>query len=142
MGSLFSELTGQNPWILWLAGGLSLVTFFGTLLILPVILIRIPTDYFLEKEGHRRDHAGLRSRIFRILSGVVRNLLGVLLLLMGGIMLFTPGQGILTILAGLLVMDFPGKRDLEIRLISRDSIYRGINRIRRRAGKPDLIRPS
>ena len=140
MGSLFSEITVQNPWILWLAGGLSLVTFFGTILILPLILIRIPTDYFLEKKSHRRDHAGWTDRVLRVISGLFRNILGVLLLLMGGILLFTPGQGILTILIGLLIMDFPGKRTLEVKLISRDSIYRGINRIRKKAGKPELIR--
>ncbi len=141
MVSLFSEIAENNPRLIWYAGGISLITFFGTILILPVILIRIPTDYFLEKEPVNRRHAGAAGRILRGLMSFMKNVLGALLLLTGFIMLFTPGQGLLTLLAGLLIMDFPGKRSLEKRLISRDSIFHGINRIRRKAGKPDLIRP-
>ncbi len=39
-----------------------------------------------------------------------RNLYGGLLIIAGVIMLFTPGQGLLTLLAGFLLLDFPGKR--------------------------------
>ena len=141
MGSLFYKLTASRPELLWLLGGLSLITFFGTLLILPLILIRIPTDYFLEKGKVRRKRTELPYRLLRLLILVIKNLIGAVLILMGLIMLFTPGQGVLTLLAGFLLMNFPGKRRLEISLISRNSIYHGINRIRKKAGKAALIRP-
>ena len=56
-------------------------------------------------------------------------------------MLVLPGQGVLTILIGLTLLDFPGKRRLEIWIIQRRSIRLGIDRVRKRAGRPSLILP-
>ena len=46
----------------------------------------------------------------KLLIKIGRNLLGGLLILLGLIMLVTPGQGILTIVLGFTIMDFPGKK--------------------------------
>jgi hypothetical protein len=53
-------------------------------------------------------------------------------------MLLTPGQGLLTLLAGLLLMDFPGKYAMQRRLIEHPPILRAINRLRARHGHPPL----
>jgi hypothetical protein len=50
-------------------------------------------------------------------------------------MLFTPGQGILTILAGLLLMNFPGKYRLERWLVQRPGVLSSLNWLRTRRGK-------
>jgi hypothetical protein len=50
-----------------------------------------------------------------------------------------PGPGILTILLGLVMMDIPGKRPLETRLVSRPSVLQAINRLRARFDKPPLV---
>ncbi len=71
-----------------------------------------------------------------------KNIAGVFFLLMGIIMLITPGQGLLTILIGLLLMDFPGKRRFEIWLIRIPSIHRAINWIRKKGDKAPLKLPS
>jgi hypothetical protein len=39
-----------------------------------------------------------------------------MLLLAGIIMLVTPGQGIISIVLGLFLMEFPGKRKLELKV--------------------------
>jgi hypothetical protein len=50
-----------------------------------------------------------------------------------------PGQGILTILIGVMLLDFPGKRRLERWLVRRPAVFKGINRIRARFDKPPLV---
>lgn len=131
----FSAASGRSD-LLILFGSLSLLTFAGTLILLPFLLIHIPVDYFLE--NYSPQPAGRKSRI---LFHIIKNMTGLLFLLMGLIMLFIPGQGILTILAGLWLMDLPGKRELEIRLVSRKSVYNAIDLIRKKAGRESLKLP-
>ena len=45
----------------------------------------------------------------RPVQWIARNILGYVLIALGVVQLFVPGQGILTILAGLAVADWPGK---------------------------------
>ena len=137
MDSLFSRLTESlsgSPVVL--LGALSLITFFGTLILLPILMIRIPEDYFV-REG---DHV-FRRGIGGVLFHLIKNSLGLIFLVMGFLMLFIPGQGLLTILAGLWLMDLPGKRALEIRMIRTPAIHKGIDYIRKKAGKPSLQLP-
>ena len=54
-------------------------------------------------------------------------------------MLVLPGQGILTIIVGLVLMDFPGKYGAERWAVSRGPVLPAINWIRAKAGKPNLI---
>jgi hypothetical protein len=51
-------------------------------------------------------------------------------------MLFTPGRGFLTLPAGLLLMNFPGKCRLERWLVQRPGMLRSLNWLRTRRGKP------
>lgn len=118
----------------WLAV-VSLATFVVSGISLPWLLTRLPEDYFLEIDRPVRPpwprHRGLYWA-WRLL----KNLLGVVLLLAGIVMLVTPGQGILTILAGLWLMDLPGKRRCERHLIVRPKVLASVNWIRHKAGKP------
>ena len=70
---------------------------------------------------------------------MLKNLFGVILLLGGMAMLVLPGQGILTILIGLSLLDFPGKRALERRIVGRPLVLQAINRIRRKFNKSPLL---
>lgn len=123
---------------LWWLAPLSLVLFFGTLLVVPLSIAAIPADYFL-----RTGSVGINGRFAprRILFALLRNLLGLVVVGVGALMLVTPGQGVLTILIGLTLISFPGKRALELRLIRRPGVYGAVNWIRRRAGKPALLLP-
>jgi hypothetical protein len=69
---------------------------------------------------------------------VLKNLLGATLLVAGLVMLVMPGQGILAILIGLSLLDFPGKRELERRLVARPRVIRFLNLVRRQAGQPQF----
>ncbi|HUG92742.1 MAG TPA: PGPGW domain-containing protein [Planctomycetaceae bacterium] len=126
--------------IVWWLTAVSAVMFVGTLLAIPWIVARIPSDYF---RGDRE--RGMwwfdRHPALRITALVVKNAIGAVLVLGGIAMLVLPGQGVLSILIGLSLLNFPGKRRLEIWLIRRPSVMRGINWLRRRKGKPPLEPP-
>ena len=63
----------------------------------------------------------------------LKNLLGVGCLFFGVLLLVLPGQGVLTIVVGLALLDFPGKYRLQRRIVSQRTVLRTANRIWRRA---------
>ncbi len=65
-----------------------------------------------------------------------------MLLLAGLAMMVLPGQGIVTVLVALTLLNFPGKRRLELRIIGQRQVYQVVNWIRERAGQPPLILPA
>jgi hypothetical protein len=59
---------------------------------------------------------------------------------MGGIlMLVLPGQGLLTILVGLMLSDYPGKFKLEKRIIKTNLVLKTINWYRTKSNIPPII---
>ena len=70
-----------------------------------------------------------------------KNILGIVLVVLGVVLSLpgVPGQGLLTILLGVMLLDFPGKHRLEQKLLSKPSIVNTINRLRGRFGKPPLV---
>ena len=122
---------GIEEWGWWLAG-VSAVTFVGSLAVVPILAVRIPANYFT---SHRRGVTawGRRHPVLRLVLLVLKNALGLVLLLGGFLMLFLPGQGLLTMFLGILLMDFPGKYRLERAIISRGPVLKSINWIRSKA---------
>jgi hypothetical protein len=118
---------------------LFLVTFIASLAIVSFVLVKIPADYF--KKDNPRDFWADRHSAIRLLGLVGKNLLGVLLVVLGVLLSLpgVPGQGILTILLGIMLLDIPGKRALEHKLVSRPRVYQAINKLRHRFGKPNLV---
>lgn len=119
--------------------GLFLVTFTISLAIVSVIMVKIPANYF--KPGHPRKIMPKHHPAIRVLVIIGKNLLGALLVVLGIIMSLpgVPGQGILTILLGIMLLDFPGKQNLEHKIVSRPRVYQTINKLRHRFGKPKLV---
>lgn len=117
----------------WMLIGSIAVLVLGIALV-PVVVRRLPADYFAAPDRRRPDAA----RPAHVALFWLRNLLGALLVIAGVLMLVLPGQGVLTILAGISLLDFPGKRKLQLRLLRIPQIHRTIDGIRRRAGKPPL----
>ena len=126
--------------LLWWLGALSIVMFVGTLVVLPLIVARLPADYFTRDQRPTGGHAPARTP--RLLGLVGKNLLGIVLILAGVAMLVLPGQGILTMLIGLILTDFPGKHALERRLVQQPSVWQAINWIRAKAHRPALEMPA
>ena len=103
-------------------------------------IAHMSSDYFVNTTP---SEATWRRRypLLRLLFRILKNLAGSILVVLGLAMLVLPGQGILTILIGLTLLDFPYKSGLEIWIIQSPSIRHGIDRVRKRAGKPPLILP-
>ena len=124
-----------DPTVLWVSGIVSLLLFLLSLIIVPVIAVRIPADYFSRKadpgSGPDRSWKGL-------LLTVARNLLGILLIIAEIVMLVAPGPGLVTILIGLAMTDIPGKRKLLIKIVRQKQVNAWINRLRARYSKPPL----
>ncbi len=127
--------------VLYAIGAIALygVTLAASLLVVGVLLVRLPATYFLDSEDRQLwvDHhpaARLVLHILKNLAGIGLIALGLLLSLPG-----IPGQGLLTVLIGLMLVDFPGKRRLERRLIGQPRVLHAVNRLRLRYGKAPLI---
>lgn len=116
---------------------LSIIFFVGSLIAIPFILVRLPADFFDIRVPRpwMEDH----HPVLRVLGHVVKNAVGAIFLFVGFLMLFLPGQGILTMLIGISMLDFPGKRKLEAWLIGRPAVLSTINGMREKFGKPPLI---
>ena len=115
----------------------SLTLFVVSLAVIPWLVTKIPADYF-HAEYRRSKVTGVKPLPIQLLLGL-KNLLGFLLILLGLVMLVLPGQGILTIVIGLFLMNFPGKYKLERALVSRPKVLNSLNWIRAKAQKPPLI---
>jgi len=121
--------------------GISIVTFLATLAAIPVLLTRIPPDYF--SRSRRPDTPWKHYHpVVRMIALAAKNGLGIVLVIAGAIMLFTPGQGIITLLVGLALIDLPGKRALERWIVCRPRVLAAINRLRARYGHPPLQEPN
>jgi len=117
--------------LLWL-GTISVFTFVISLLSLPWLVARIPADYF-NHEYRIPTHWKQEHPLVRTFFLVIKNLLGYVLLVGGFIMLFIPGQGILTMAIGLMLMDYPGKYQLERRIVAIPAVFKGLNWLRKKA---------
>ncbi len=117
--------------VLWSLFVLSIVGFIGSLIVIPFILVRLPPQYFdvrYPRTWMKEHHPVLR----------LKNVVGVVFFLAGVAMLFLPGQGLLTMLIGLSLVDFPGKRRLESKLVGRPTVLKTINALRHKFGRPPL----
>lgn len=128
MESIRELLAQAGSWLVVLSVG----TFLLALLALPWLLVKLPEDYLVSPP-----ESGQRSHPLRALA---LNLLGGLLVIAGVLMLVLPGQGLLTLVAGLMIMDFPGKHRLLVKLLSREGVLKGVNMLRGKVGAPP-IRP-
>jgi hypothetical protein len=115
------------------------VSFAVNLAIVSFILVRLPPTYF--KKSHSRVFWTGRSPAIRVLGIIGKNALGLVLVVLGVLLSIpgVPGQGFLTILLGIMLLDFPGKRRLEHKLVSRPKILKTINSLRHRFGKPPIV---
>ncbi len=104
-----------------------------------VLLVQLPSTYFLD--SHQRQLWIDRHRVIRWTGIVLKNLLGLFLVLLGGVLAVPgiPGQGLLTVVIGLVLLDFPGKRRLEQRILSRPGLRARVNRLRARFGREPLV---
>ena len=123
------------PTLVLILSVVSVLTFVVSLAAIPWLVARLPRDYFLQS---RPGPAADRHPVIRLILTVLRNLIALVLVAGGLLMLFLPGQGLLTLIIGLSLLDFPGRPRLIRWLVSHDRIQRGLNWIRARTGRPPL----
>ena len=122
------------------ASVLSLGALLGTLIGVPWVVTRLPQNYFARQQREVwRESSG--EPLFALLLGLLKNLLGLVLVILGIVMLLTPGQGLLTLLVGLLLLNFPGKFQLERWLVSRPGVMRALNWLRQRSQQAPFDAP-
>ena len=126
-----------HQYLLGWIGAISLLVFSLSLLSLPWFVAMIPEDYFLSQ---KRNQTILKNESFGIwiIIIILKNSIGLLLVTGGILMLFLPGQGVLTIIAGLIMTDYPGKFELERRIVSNKKILEKLNWLRNKANQPSL----
>lgn len=135
MVDLFLALTWRNI----LVGALIfLASFLLNLAIVSVVLVKMPADHF--SRGRKTKFWAGPHPALNAAKVIGKNILGVLLIALGVVLSLpgVPGQGLLTILLGVMLVDFPGRDRLEQKLLSRPSIVNTINRLRGRFGKRPL----
>lgn len=139
LGRVSDYLQHHKDLLVWL-GAFSAVTFVGSLILIPILCVRMGEDYFMPHRDEEETLAG-RHPVIRWTGLVLKNLIGLLLIVAGVAMLFLPGQGLLTVFIGIVMLNFPGKRRLELRLIRIPGVLRAINYLRARAHHPPLQLP-
>lgn len=120
-------------------GGLFLSSLVVSFLAIALVMVKIPADYF--SPNYSQKFMPNSTFLVRWGAVILKNLLGVFLIALGIVLSLpgVPGQGLLTILLGLIMVDIPGKRPLEARIIQRPTIQTAINGLRSRFNKPPLI---
>ena len=133
----FIQWFADHPEVLIGMGISSIFIFLISILGISWFIAQIPEDYFLRS---KRQPSKWREQkpILRFVVMFGKNLIGLSLIIGGLLMLVLPGQGLLTIVTGLLLVNYPGKYKLEQKLSSMPSIFRALNWIRLKANKPPL----
>jgi hypothetical protein len=117
--------------------GVFIISFIGSIALVSFLLVKLPSDYFaasLPRDAQKQQP--VRSWI--VVIG--KNILGLMLVILGVVLSLPgfPGQGIITILIGLVLIDFPGKARLLRWVLSHPKALASVNRLRQRYGKTPL----
>ncbi|MEA3418249.1 MAG: PGPGW domain-containing protein [Campylobacterota bacterium] len=121
---------------LWLAiaSGIGLI---ASVVLVPWLIVHVPSDYFSHQKRQKyqwNNQAPIAGLIFVF----IKNVLGAVFVISGIVMLVLPGQGILAIVVGILLMDFPYKYKIESWIIKRPTILKSINLLRAKAKQSPL----
>jgi hypothetical protein len=132
---------GWSAWDVAIAVAVVTVTSaVVSLVAVAIVLSRLPADYFVNPAARLPID---RHPILKLVLALFRNLLGWFLIVLGILLSFpgVPGQGILTILMGVMLVDFPGKHAAELWLLTRRGVLTAVNALRARLRKPPLLMP-
>lgn len=131
------SLMAHTDLLAWLAI-ISVITFVISVVLIPIVISRLPENYFMSSY---RNQLLIKKGATRTIVMLAKNLLGLILVIAGFLMFFIPGQGILTMLIGLGLMNFPGKYAMERKLVSKPAVLKSMNWIRKKAGVEPLLHP-
>ena len=132
------EWIQSNETLVWWLVASSAFTFVASLILVPMLVVRIPADYFAHRKRHHK-RPEKYPPVIREIVLVIKNVLGLILFCAGILMLVLPGQGLFTMFIGMIMINFPGKYKLERWIVERGPILKSINWLRRRAGHEPLM---
>ncbi len=130
---------GWTEWhLVALSVGLAVGMAALSLPIVGYVLNRLPADYFINPDAQRPID---RHPILKWLFVLTRNAIGYFLIALGAVLSLpgVPGQGLLTVLMGVLLISFPGKHRFQRWLVTRRMILGAVNRLRARSGQPPFV---
>lgn len=123
----------------WLAAIAAVVLLLG-FLVLPAVVVQLPQDYFV-RDRRIPVRRVRRHPLLWWMVTILKNVVGLVLVVAGIAMLVLPGQGLLTILMGIGLVNFPGKYAFERWIFGRPAVASTLNRLRSAAGRPPLTIP-
>ena len=126
----------EHALLLGALASVSVALFAASIVAAPWAVSRLPSNYLLT-----RLERNSKQGIWYSLTSVSRALLGCLVTLLGLVMLVIPGPGIIMLLLGISIAEFPGKNRLLIYLATRPNVLSSLNWMRKRHGKPPFIHP-
>ncbi|NCC26104.1 MAG: hypothetical protein EOM25_13060 [Deltaproteobacteria bacterium] len=119
----------------WVGLGSGLL-FVATLTLLPWLAARLPQDYLTAEKPLKKKRPWIAWPAL-----IFKNALGLALIALGLAMLVLPGQGLLTVIVGLGLVDFPGRRSLERHCLAHPRVFPALNWLRAQKGRPPLHPP-
>jgi hypothetical protein len=114
---------------------LSGLTFVAGLAGAVAVAVILPENYFETPPEHRHGK-GLAKKVLKNVVGVVAVLAGMVMSLP-----LVPGPGIIILLVGVSMTDFPGKRKVEVNALRIPGILTGLNNLRQKFGRKPLRLP-
>ena len=136
--NLIDQISGiilnYKNFILWL-GSISFLVFIFSLISIKWLVALIPSDYFIEDKRNKYQSS---YPLTWLISIIIKNIVGYTLIVGGILMLVLPGQGLFTIVIGLMLSNYPGKYFIERKFIAIPSVLKTINWLRKKSNKPPL----
>jgi len=125
----------------WWALGLGVGGALLSLVVVAFVLVRLPADFFC-RPASERFFRNLQAP-WRLIAICAKNVLGLLLVALGIVLSLPgiPGQGLLTVLLGVMLLDIPGRERLERAILQRKPVRRAIDALRSRFHRPPLAIP-
>ena len=139
MGWLFGSCESLTLGRVLLGVGLFLLSLTISFVSIAVVIVKIPANYF--SSHYKQDFLPNSSWAVRWGAVILKNILGVMLVILGLLLSLpgVPGQGLLTILLGLIMIDIPGKRPIEAKIIKRPTILAAANKLRAKYNREPLM---
>lgn len=125
--------------LMWISIGSGICLLVGAIAV-PWMVVKLPRDAFSHLD--RRGWLDHQPAAVRIPLRLLKNMLALALIVVGIAMLVLPGQGILAILLGVMLGDFPGKLRLQHWILSRPKVMNSLNWLRRKFRKRPFERPA
>lgn len=120
-----------------LVGIISVSSILLSIIGCAALITFLPSDYFTESKQGKH----INNLFLRIVVSTLKNFIGGILVIIGLLLSVPgiPGQGLLTIFAGIILSDFPGKKRLARKIIQKKAVYFAANKIRQQFNRSPLI---